>query len=188
MARGPRFRVAYRRRREGKTEYRKRLKLLLSGEARLVVRKSLGHIWAQVIEYSKKGDKTIASCHSKELRKLGWKGGTSNIPAAYLVGFVCGLRAKEKKIEKAVLDIGLNVPIKGSKVFATLKGASDAGMEIRHETGILPSEGRIKGEHIARYAKIEKKRFSKYIERGLNPEDMPQHFDEILNKVRKWKK
>ncbi|RLI36413.1 50S ribosomal protein L18, partial [Candidatus Bathyarchaeota archaeon] len=31
MARGPRYNVPYRRRREGKTDYRRRYKLLLSG-------------------------------------------------------------------------------------------------------------------------------------------------------------
>ena len=43
--------AAYRRKREGKTDYRKRLRLLLSGKPRLVIRRSLRDISAQVIEY-----------------------------------------------------------------------------------------------------------------------------------------
>ena len=38
MSTGPRFRVHFRRRREGKTDYRVRLRLLKSGTARAVVR------------------------------------------------------------------------------------------------------------------------------------------------------
>jgi len=44
-------------------------------------------------------------------------------------------------------------PVKGSRVFAALKGAVDAGLKVPHSESILPDESRIKGEHIAAYAK-----------------------------------
>ena len=73
MKLSPTFKMPFRRRREGKTNYKKRLKLLLSKKPRLVVRKSLKYIRAQIVEFDKKGDKTLASAFSRELKKLGWK-------------------------------------------------------------------------------------------------------------------
>ena len=68
----PTYRPQYKRRRLGKTNYKKRLQLLSSGIPRLVVRKSLNYIRAQIIEFDKKGDKTVASANSRELKKLGF--------------------------------------------------------------------------------------------------------------------
>jgi len=79
---------------------------------------------------------------------MGWEGSTSNVPAAYLTGYLAGKRAVQKGIEEAVLDIGLHVPTKGSRVFATLKGLIDAGLRIPSDKDILPSDERIRGEHI----------------------------------------
>jgi len=90
--------VPHRRRRQGRTDYRKRLRLLKSGKPRLVVRRFLNSVQCQVISYEKTGDKTIASASSLDLKKAGWKAHAGNIPAAYLVGFLCGLRAKKSKI------------------------------------------------------------------------------------------
>ena len=56
--------------------------------------------------------------------------------------------ASEKKIKEAILDIGLRSPIKGSIDYAALKGAVDGGLAIPHSKEVLPSEKRIKGEHI----------------------------------------
>ena len=55
----------------------------------------------------------------------------------------------KKGIEEAILDIGLQRPVKGSRVFAALKGMLDAGLSIPHGDGIFPSEERIKGLHIS---------------------------------------
>ncbi|MHC1635026.1 MAG: 50S ribosomal protein L18 [Candidatus Methanospirareceae archaeon] len=151
MARGPTYKVPFRRRREGKTDYRKRLKLLLSGKPRVVVRKSNRYIRMQLIRFNKQGDETLVSAISSELEKYGYKGNKCNVPAAYLTGLLFGKRAKERGYEEGVLDIGLHSPSYGSKVFAALKGAIDAGMKIPHGEEVLPSEERIRGEHIAKY-------------------------------------
>ncbi|UCE75163.1 MAG: 50S ribosomal protein L18, partial [Methanomassiliicoccales archaeon] len=82
------------------------------------------------------------------LEKFGWKGSTSNLPAAYLTGYLAGKRAKSAGVEKAVLDIGLNTPTRGSRIFASLKGLLDAGIDIPHNEEIIPSEERIYGAHI----------------------------------------
>ncbi len=148
MAHGPRYKVARRRRRECKTDYRRRINLLRSGLPRAVVRKSLRNLRIQLIDYAPKGDRVLASAEASELEKYGWKGAASNIPAAYLTGFLAGKRAINAGVERAVLDIGLHTPTKGAKIFASLKGLLDAGIEIPHGEEVLPPEGRIMGEHI----------------------------------------
>ncbi len=192
MARGPRYSVKFRRRREGKTNYRKRKALILSGKPRLVTRGSLRHMLVQVVEARLEGDHVLASASSKELvTKFGWRGDCGNVPAAYLTGLLAGYRALSKGIKEAVLDIGLHKPSKGSRVFAALKGAVDAGMSIPHGEEILPDMSRIRGEHVAEYSKTlletnpEKyeRQFSGYIRRGFRPEDLPTHFDEVRKKI-----
>jgi large subunit ribosomal protein L18 len=148
MATGPRYKVPFRRRREGRTDYRQRRALLRARLPRAVVRTTLRHTSVQLVQYDAKGDLIVATAHSRELLDLGWKASTGNLPAAYLTGYLAGMRAKKKGVEEAVLDIGLKEPIKGAACFATLKGLLDAGIEIPHSEEILPSEDRLKGKHI----------------------------------------
>jgi large subunit ribosomal protein L18 len=148
MAHGPRYRVARRRRREHKTDYRRRINLLRSDLPRAVVRKSLNNLRIQLVNFASKGDRVLASAEASELKKYGWTGSASNLPAAYLTGYLAGKRAVNSGVERAVLDIGLYTPTKGSKIFASLKGLLDAGVEITHSEEVLPPEGRIMGEHI----------------------------------------
>lgn len=188
---GPAWRVQFRRRREGKTDYRYRLKLLRSGKPRLVVRVSLKNVVAQVIRATPAGDLTLAAAHSKELAKFGWKGHTANTSTAYLVGLLCGYRALKAGTGECVLDIGMHSPTAGAKVFAALKGALDAGLQIPHGEDILPDEGRLRSECIAQYAaKLKsddedayRSRFSNYLERGLVPEQLPEHFNQIKRAI-----
>jgi len=191
MAKGPSYNVPYRRRREGKTNFHRRKKLILSGLPRLVARKTNKHIIAQIIEASVEGDKVIASAHSSELRKkYGWLGSLKSLPAAYLTGLLCGYRALKEGVEKAILDIGLQTPSKGARVFAVLKGCLDAGVEIPHGEEILPDKERIKGQHISDYAsmlsstpEVYSKRFSAYLSRGLPPENIVEHFSAVKEKI-----
>jgi large subunit ribosomal protein L18 len=188
---GPRYRIQFRRKREGKTDYRHRLKLLRSGKPRLVTRISLKHVIAQVIRATPTGDMTLASAHSKQLEKFGWKCHTSNIPAAYLVGLLCGYRAVKADVKECILDIGMHEPVARAKVFAVLKGALDAGLHIPHDEGILPDENRINGTHISQYAtKLKEKdpkayqaRFSGYLARGLPPEHISEHFNAVKQAI-----
>lgn len=191
MAKGPSYNVPYRRRREGKTDYHRRKKLLISGLPRLVARKTNKHIIAQIVEASIEGDRVLASAHSSELRKkFGWLGSLKNLPAAYLTGLLCGYRALKRNVKKAILDIGLQTPSKGARIFAVMKGCIDAGIEIPHGEEILPSEERIKGQHISDYASIlsstpevYSKRFSEYLSRDLRPENIVEHFSAVKKKI-----
>lgn len=191
MAQGARYNLPYRRRREGKTDYRRRMRLIISGKPRFVVRTSNEHTIVQIVEAKVEGDKVLASAYSKELAsKYGWKGGCGNLPAAYLTGLLAGIRAIRAGVSEAVLDIGLKRATKGARIFAALKGGLDAGLEIPHSDEILPSPERIRGEHIAKYAELlfetpelYEVRFSQYLRNGLKPQDVPSHFDEVKSKI-----
>ncbi len=191
MAKGSRYNVPYRRRREGKTDYHKRKALILSKKPRLVVRGTLKNIIVQVIAAKPGGDEVLVSAHSIEiLKNYGWKAPRGNIPAAYLTGLLCGLKAKAKGIKEAVLDIGLRSPTKGARIFAALKGVLDAGLSVPYGEEKLPDANRIQGIHIAQYAKMlsantEKymATFSKYLENKVSPDSLPKHFAEVKKAV-----
>ena len=148
MATGPRYKVAFRRRREYRTDYYARKRLLRSGESRAVVRRSNKNVTVQLVDFSMEGDIVRAAASTKELRKMGWEHSCSSVPAAYLIGFLAGKRALKDGIEYAVLDIGMQNPHHGGVLFAALKGMTDAGLEIPHSEDVLPKADRIKGKHI----------------------------------------
>src|SRR6266849_3484026 len=88
---------------------------------RLCVYRSLGHIYAQVVD-DREG-RTLASASSldKETRKQIKGGG--NVAAAKLVGKIVAERAKAAKIEKVVFDRG------GYKYHGRVKALADAARE-----------------------------------------------------------
>jgi len=145
LAHGPRYSVPYRRRREGRTNYRSRLALLKSGVPRAVVRRSRNLIRVQFIKYDPVGDRILTAVDSSMLEPFGWKAGRSNTASAYLTGYLGGRKALEAGVDEAVLDIGIVMPIAGSRSFAVLKGMIDAGVYIPHSKDALPSEERIAG-------------------------------------------
>ncbi len=180
MATGPRYKVPMRRRREVRTDYHQRLRLLKSGKPRLVARTSNKHTTAQLISPGPQGDETRASAHSSDLAEYGWEAPTANLPAAYLTGLLAGKRAVEAGLEEAVLDIGLNTASPGNKVFAVQEGAIDAGLEIPHNDSVLADWSRTRGEHIADYAdQLEEPLYSG----EFDATDLPDHFDETREAI-----
>ncbi len=176
MATGPRYNVPMRRRREVRTDYHQRLRLLKSGKPRLVARISNNHIRAQLVTPGPDGDDTIATAISAELDDYGWEAPVGNLPSAYLTGLLLGKRALEDGYEEAVLDIGLHSPTPGSKVFAVQEGAIDAGLEIPHNEAVLPDWRRNRGEHIADYAA---QRDTPLYSGEFDATELPEHFDDI---------
>ncbi len=148
MSTGTTFKVKFRRRRELKTDYRKRLAMLKGNKPRLVVRKSNNAMTVEVVSYEQNGDKVNAFFTSLALKKMGWSGHGGNLPAAYLAGYGCAKKSIKAGIKEAVLDIGLASPVHGSRVFASLKGAIDAGMKIPADERVFPKMDRISGKHI----------------------------------------
>lgn len=182
------FTVAYRRKRQGKTDYKKRLRLLLARKPRLVVRKSLSCITAQIIEYDRNGDKVVAAASTANLKKMGWEYNFRNTPSAYLLGLMISKKAQEKGIKEAILDIGLNKSVAGSRIYAVLKGAVDNGMQIPHSEDVLPDDKRLTGKHIEEYAtKISKedfdKKFSGYKSQNADPKKITMVFNDIKKKI-----
>jgi large subunit ribosomal protein L18 len=190
MAKDSRYCVQLRRRRTGKTDYKARKALVISGKPRLVVRNTVKNVVAQIIVAKPHGDEVLVSAHSRELKNYEWKAHAGNLPSAYLTGLLCGLKAKAQGIKEAILDIGLHSPSKGARVFAVLKGVLDAGIHVPHSEEKLPDEKRIEGEHIAQYAESlasnteeYQSKFSKYLEQKLPPEDLPKHFAKVKKEI-----
>ncbi len=152
MAIGPRYFVPFRRRREGRTNYYKRMKLVVADRPRMVVRKTNTHIIIQMVTSEIGGDRTLIAANSAELSRYGYSGSGSNTPAAYLTGMLFAVRALNAGYEGAVLDIGLHRATNGARVFAALKGAVEGGLDIPYGEEILPSDERARGTHIAAYA------------------------------------
>jgi large subunit ribosomal protein L18 len=65
LATGPRYKVPFRRRREGKTNYHVRYKLILSKRPRVVVRKTNSGTTLQLVTAEQTGDKTLLTVTSK---------------------------------------------------------------------------------------------------------------------------
>jgi large subunit ribosomal protein L18 len=190
MAKDSRYCVQLRRRKEGKTDYKARKALVISGKPRLVVRNTLKNVIAQIIVAKPHGDEVLVSAHSRELKKYEWKAHVGNLSSAYLTGLLCGLKAKAQGVKEVILDIGLHSPSKGARVFAMLKGVLDAGVHVPHSEEKLPDEKRIEGEHIAQYAESlasnpeeYQSKFSKYLEQKLPPEDLPKHFAKVKTEI-----
>ncbi len=142
--------MKFRRRREGKTDYRKRLALVKSGKPILTVRRTNTQIIAHIREFNPAGDVTRVMITSKKLSEYGWEHSSfKNTPAAYLTGYLIGKMALQQGIKEAVLDIGRHAATKGARIFVVLKGAVDAGLEIPHSEDKIPDDSRIRGEHIS---------------------------------------
>ena len=189
MKKGKSYTVAYRRKREGRTNYRARIKLLSSDKNRVVLRKGINNFVIQIIEHHLKGDKVLVSSHTRELIKYGWKSHRGNISSAYLTGLLCGIKAKKKGIKSGVTDVGFFRIVKGSCIFAAIKGLRDSGFAIAASEDFFPNQDRISGKHIQEFAsKIKGSplyniQFSNLIKNGLKPEEFTRHFDEIKGKV-----
>ncbi|MFX0174314.1 MAG: 50S ribosomal protein L18 [Candidatus Hodarchaeota archaeon] len=193
MGRGPRYKRSLRRRSEGKTDYHKRLKLLKSRKLRVTIRASNDHMRVQIIQSKLGGDKVIISAFSKELTlKFGWNANTGNIPAAYLTGYLAGIRAKAKNIQSAIFDLG--VFYHKNRVLAACKGIVDSGMNVPYREEFFPENlgERIKGSHIEEYAKNLKSNepekyeqiFSSYInKKNVNPQRINQLFSSSIKSI-----
>jgi large subunit ribosomal protein L18 len=105
----------------------------------------------QLVLFDQVGDKTFVSSTSSELKRFGYEGGTSNIPAAYLTGLLFGKKAKEAGFDEAIFDTGLQTPNHCSKEYAALKGVVHSGIEIPHNPAVFPPDERVRGEHIATF-------------------------------------
>lgn len=118
-----RFQTQFKRRREGKTDYLARKKMIsqdvnkyLAPKYRLVARVTNTKIITQVVYSTLQGDKVVSQATSQELKKFGLTTGLSNYSAAYATGLLLARRtlatlnldksfAANKKIDGNDFDI-----------------------------------------------------------------------------------
>jgi len=98
-----RFQVKFKRRREGKTDYRARVRLINQDKNkyntpkyRYVVRFTNKDIVAQVISATIAGDFVLASAYAHELPQYGLKVGLTNYSASYCTGLLLARRVLKK--------------------------------------------------------------------------------------------
>ncbi|CAI8495790.1 60S ribosomal protein L5 [Hanseniaspora opuntiae] len=98
-----RYQTPFRRRREGKTDYYARKRLVAQHKAkyaspkyRLVVRITNKDIITQIVSSTITGDFVLAAAYSHELPKYGIKHGLTNWSAAYATGLLVARRALQK--------------------------------------------------------------------------------------------
>jgi len=182
----------FRRRREGKTDYRKRKGLILGRTPFVCVHVSGKYIYSQVLKPSPQGDTTLASASSRDLaKKFGWKGSTKNLPGAYLTGYYLGHLAAAKNLDEVVMYSGVGRFIHGSRIASLISGARDAGLKVKVDEESLPDEDRISGKHIANYSqKLEKEDkskhdrvFSRVLSSGTSPSEYPSQLESLKAKI-----
>ncbi|MEK6842445.1 MAG: 50S ribosomal protein L18 [Nanoarchaeota archaeon] len=151
-----------RRRKENRTDYGKRFKMLKSERPRIVFRKTNKHIIAQYVTGKETQDKIEIGVSSKALLKHGWpeefKGSLKSITASYLTGLLVGKKILKEKKQTPIVDLGMIRNIHKTKTFAFLKGLADSGLKIKHDAKTFPEKDRIEGKHL-------KKDFSKTFEK-----------------------
>ena len=186
----------YRRRRMGATDYRARKKIITSSVPLLAVRVSTKNVTAQFIKPKVEGDQVLSSAHSRNLKKLGWKGASKSVPACYLLGLLAGRRAKDQGIEKAYLYNGLSSFVSGSRVSAVVKGVKDAGVDVPMSDEVAPSQDRISGKTTAEYAKSllaeDKEKYSRIfsglLRTGFKPEEYAERASALKQVILKGAK
>jgi large subunit ribosomal protein L5e len=98
-----RYQVKYKRRRQGKTDYRARKRLITQDKNkfntpkyRFVVRFSNKYVTCAIHSSELVGDKCLTTASSKELPRYGLKVGLKNFAAAYATGLLCARRCLQK--------------------------------------------------------------------------------------------
>lgn len=177
-----------RRTRQNRTNYRKRIAILVGRHSFVSITVSNQNIMAQVLKPQVMGDIVITAVSSKELLKYGWKGSMNSMPSCYLTGLLLGIRTLEKGMKNLVLYTGKKSFT--TRVASCLKGIIDAGVSIPVSEVSLPEIERLNGGHISRYAEVLKKdeqkynsHFSSLLENGFLPENYPRYFEEVKKRI-----
>ncbi len=156
------YTVGFRRKRQKKTDYKKRLKQVVSDRVRIVIRQSTNSIIIQAVKFNESGDETLKYVKSGDLKKYGWKENLGNTSAAYLTGLLFGKLAKEVA-ENGIIDLGLRRLVKKSRIAAVIKGITDAGLSVLVGENIFPENDKLTGKN--------------------NKKDISAHFEEVKKKI-----
>ncbi len=194
MVKPAKYITLFRRRREGKTNYRRRKKAVISKRPLLYVFVSGKNTAIQMISPRLRGTST-RSVNSRELDRHGWKSSRRSIPGAYLTGLLLGTRAQAAGVKDAILYTNVRAYHSGGRTAAAVKGIVDAGFKLPVGEESLPKEERISGKHVAEFAaKLKEEdpeayeaRFSSLLKAGVKPEELPQHFEAVKSRILKVK-
>ncbi|XP_058101894.1 large ribosomal subunit protein uL18-like isoform X2 [Magnolia sinica] len=147
-----RFQVKFKRRREGKTDYRARIRLINQDKNKYNTPK-----YRFVVRFVS-NNLTTAISFAHELPRYGLEAGLTNYAAAYCTGLLLARRVlkmlemddeyqgnveatgedfsveptESRRPFRALLDVGLIKTTTGNRVFGALKGALDGGLDIPH--------------------------------------------------------
>ncbi len=140
------------RRKENKTDYLRRIKLLKSESPRIVFRKTNTCLIAQYVISKEAQDIVKIGLNSKKLVEYGWpkesQGSLKSITASYLLGFLMGKKIIKEKLEKPIIDAGMIRSLYKTRLYAFIKGLIDAGIDIKTKEEALPDKERIGGKHL----------------------------------------
>ena len=141
----PFMKVPFKRRMQRKTDYDSRERMLMGNVPRMIIRKTNRYMIVQFVKSQAAQDKVLSTTLSRELTDYGYPKTYSikNLAGAYLTGFLAASKVL-KIVKKSILDIGMLKSSKGNRLYATLKGAVDAGMDIPHSDKMLPKMEMIK--------------------------------------------
>jgi len=204
-----------------------------SPKYRLVVRLTNRDVVCQVAYAKLTGDSILAAAYSHELPRYGLPVGLTNYAACYATGLLLGRRLLKKlnldthyegketadgelfTVEesadgprpfRALLDVGLARTSTGARIFAALKGALDAGVNVPHsesrfrgfdnvkkEYNVEEARGYIFGQHIADYMNELKDEdeahynihFARYVKHGISPDDLEELYTKVHAAIRK---
>ena len=217
-----RMQTKNRRRREGKTDYYARRRLVFqeknkydSKKYRLVVRRTCTKIICQVIYSTISNDKVLCAAESSELKKFGLTAGLTNYAAGYATGLLLARRLlkqvglaemykpnkdvngeyfnvadkeEDKRPFKALLDLGIARATTGARIFASLKGACDGGINVPHKTkrfaGYKTGKGEIQKDKRGRVIETEKAA-DNFDAKVLRGRIFGAHVTNYMNKLKK---
>jgi len=199
---------------------------------RLIVRFSNKDITCQVAYSRIEGDMILCAAYSHELPRYGVKVGLTNYAAAYCTGLLLARRllkklqldqlyigctevtGEEYNVEavengpaafRCYLDVGLMRTTTGARVFGTMKGAVDGGLNIPHSTKRFPGydaetkefnaevhRKHIFGQHVADYMRqlaeeddeAYKRQFSNYIKLGIEADSIESIYKKAHESIR----
>ncbi|PON83293.1 Ribosomal protein [Trema orientale] len=194
-----RFQVKFKRRREGKTDYRARIRLINQDKNkyntpkyRFVVRFTNKDITAQIVSASIAGDLVLAAAYSHELPRYGLEVGLTNYAAAYCTGLLLARRVlKMLKMDdeyegnvEGALDGGLDIPHSDKRFAGFSKDDKQLDAEVHRKY--------IFGGHVASYMRTlledepEKynTHFSEYIKKGIDADNLEQLYKKVHAAIR----
>ncbi|MFW5846654.1 MAG: 50S ribosomal protein L18 [Nanoarchaeota archaeon] len=146
------MKVQRKRRREYRTDYKKRIGYLKSDKPRLVFRLSNKKAISQYVQSQEAQDSIEINLDSKELLKYGWPenfaGSLKSITACYLLGYLIGKKIIKEKKETPILDFGMINMLWKTKPYSFLKGVIDSGIKLECPEEAFPEQERIQGKNL----------------------------------------